>query len=71
MVCGGAGGRGLAVRWLDCGRGCGGDGAKCFLRDWRRSTRGWMGMRAGRVFRCVGVQGRNNTRIEWAVGCGI
>ena len=31
-------------------------------------TREWRG-RAGRVFRCVWAQGRNNTRLEWAVGC--
>ena len=27
------------------------------------------GVRAGRVFRCVVAQGRNNTRLEWVVGC--
>lgn len=41
---------------------------KRLLRGWRRN-RGSGRVWAGRVFRCVGTQGRNNTRPKWAVGC--
>ena len=68
LVCGGGGGRvWWYAGWIAAGGGVMG---LRFLWGWCRN-RGSEGVRTGWVFRCVGTQGRNNTRIEWAVGCDM